>query len=153
MIEYELLQENGFPVLKVKQVHKEPSCNFTKPALVADYIRSILNIHLKAEEYVYMIAVDTKCKPLALFEISHGTVNAAMISPREIYIRALLCGAVGIILVHNHVSGDVEPSYDDMVLTERVHKAGELVGIPLLDHIVVSERVSCSMKENEMGGL
>lgn len=100
-----------------------------------------------AEEYVYMIAVTATCGVQGIFEISHGTVNASVLTPREILIRALLVGAVGIILVHNHPSGDPKPSQEDVLVTEKISKASELVNIPLLDHIIIGSKGYYSFHE------
>lgn len=86
-----------------------------------------------------MIATDTKQKVLGVFEISHGTVNTSLISPREVFIRALLCGADYIILVHNHPSGNSHPSMEDKKVTERIKECGELMNIKLLDHIIIGD--------------
>ena len=79
----------------------------------------------------------TKGKPLGVFEISHGTINQSICNPRDIFIKALLCGAAGIILAHNHPSGDVAPSKNDMEIYKRVKEAGQLLGIGLLDNIII----------------
>ena len=84
-----------------------------------------------------MLALDTKCKPIGIFEISHGTVNMSMINPREVFIRALLVGAVSIALIHNHPSGDATPSREDISATKRLAECGKLLGVVLLDHIVI----------------
>ena len=70
----------------------------------------------------------------------------AVISPREIFIEAVRCRAAGVILVHNHPSGDPTPSRQDCLMTERVREAGNLLGIHLLDHVVIGDRSYCSFK-------
>ena len=100
-----------------------------------------------AEEYMWMIAMDSKCKPIGIFEISHGTVNATLASPREVFTRLCLCGATSFVLVHNHPSGDCSPSKDDIQTTERMGECGKLMNIPLNDHIVIGEGYY-SFKEN-----
>lgn len=72
------------------------------PGNVARLMRDVFKLHERAEEYVYLVCTNAKCKPTGFFEVSHGTCGYALISPREILIRALLCGAVCILLVHNH---------------------------------------------------
>ena len=86
-----------------------------------------------------MLALNTKCRVIGLFEISHGTVNECLVSPREVLIRALLCGAAAIFLVHNHPSGDPQPSTMDTVVTKRMQQACKMIGIELLDHIIVGD--------------
>ena len=99
----------------------------------------LYQLDIQAEEYVYMIAFDTKQKPLGVFEISHGTVNASVLNPREVYLKALLVGAVNIVLLHNHPSGDTSPSRADIQSTKRIKEAGEMLGIKLIDHIIIGD--------------
>ena len=73
--------------------------------------------------------------------ITKGTVNQSLISSREILLRLLRCDAVNIILIHNHPSGDCTPSRDDMASTLAISKAGKIIGINVLDHIIMRDRV------------
>ena len=73
-----------------------------------------------------------------------------MISPRELFIEALNCGAVSIVLLHNHPSGDPTPSESDVLLTKRVKEAGDLIGITLLDHIIIGNNCYVSFAEMKM---
>lgn len=133
------LDENKHNVLV-----KENSCNYpvdslNNPQAVAEMLNTVFHLNRQAEEHLYMIAVNTKNKPLGVFEISHGTVNASFCFPREIFIRALLCGASGIILAHNHPSGDITPSKEDIATYKRIKESGALIGIELLDNIIVGD--------------
>jgi len=94
-----------------------------------------------------MLTLNTSNKPLGLFEISHGTVNTTVASPREMFLKALLVGAVNIVLIHNHPSGTVNPSREDINLTKRVKEVGNLIDIRLLDHIIIGEDTYTSLKE------
>ena len=73
-----------------------------------------------------------------------------MISPREIFLEALHYQAVSIVLVHNHPSGDPSPSSDDRLLTRRVQNAGDMLGIPLLDHVILGDHSYISFKEQDL---
>lgn len=131
---------------------KENSCNYPidslrSPRAVTEILNNVFRLNKQAEEYVYMIALNTKCKPLGIFEISHGAANQSICNPREIFIKALLCGATGIILAHNHPSGDTTPSKDDMVVYERIKEAGKIIGVDLLDNLVIGDGYF-SFKEN-----
>ena len=79
-------------------------------------------------------------------EISRGTVNSAIVSPRDLILAAFRYHAVYIILVHNHPSGNPTPSEEDIRLTQRVQGACSLVDIPLLDHIVDRGSTICELK-------
>ena len=94
-----------------------------------------------------MVALNTKNKPLGVFEVSHGTVNQSVCSPRELFIKALLCGAANIILAHNHPSGDIAPSKTDVENYRIVKEAGQLMGIKLLDSIIVGDGYFSFMEE------
>ena len=97
----------------------------------------VFQIHLRAEEYVYLLSLDTKCKVLGIFEVGHGTVNACLLHTREIMIRNVLCGSSAFIVTHNHPSGELSVSRDDVSTTKKLYEAGELMGIHLLDHIII----------------
>ena len=79
--------------------------------------------------------------------VSQGTVNASVVSPREIFIEALKYHAVNLIVVHNHPSGDVTPSPNDITATQAISEAGRTVGIPLLDHLIVGNNAYLSFRE------
>ena len=91
--------------------------------------------------------LNTKHRFLGDFELSKGTVNASMASPREAFIEALRTGAVYIILLHNHPSGDPTPSREDIVTTKRMKEAGNIIGINLIDHIIIGDNKYISLKQ------
>ena len=118
------------------------------PDRVLAVARDFLGMHEDTEEYAYMLCLDTKMCLKSVFQISHGTVNSAMMGAREIFQKALLANAVSIIVMHNHPSGDCTPSMEDVKVTERLVKAGEIVGIQVLDHMIISDRGYYSLKAN-----
>ena len=83
-------------------------------------------------------------------DISIGTVNASLATPREIFIEVLKYRGTGVILLHNHPSGDPTPSKEDCLFTRRVEEAGKLMGVPLLDHIIIGDNSYVSLKERGM---
>lgn len=103
----------------------------------------------RAEEYLYLICMTAKLKPISFFEVSHGTCRFSLVNMREIFIRSLLCGAVCIVIVHNHPSGSAEPSQKDIFITEQMKKASELIGITFCDHIIIGRDSYFSFTENE----
>lgn len=102
---------------------------------IADYYMAYM-CHLKHEE-VHVMMLDSRQHMISECLLTKGTVNASLIAPREIFIHALKAGAVGIVLVHNHPSGDDTPSREDLTATEKVRCAGDIIGIRLLDHIII----------------
>ena len=133
-------------IWKRKAMEKTPA--FSNPQEIADYYMEDMR-HLEQEE-IRVMYFNTKQALIRDFLVSRGTVNASLVTPREILIEALRCLAVGMVLVHNHPSGDPEPSQSDMLLTRRVKEAGSLVGITLLDHIVIGDKRYVSFRQNEL---
>lgn len=88
-------------------------------------------------ESVHAIYLDSRNKVLGTEMTSLGTLNATLIHPRELFKGAILISAASIILVHNHPSGEAVPSEDDIEITKRVVKAGKVLGIDVLDHIII----------------
>ena len=117
------------------------------PEEIVEMMNHIYDMENLSEEYVYLICFNTKMKPLGVFEISHGTVNASITSPREIFIKALLCNASAIVIVHNHPSGEVIPSREDNLATQRVKEAGNIIGVSLIDHIIIGDGTYYSFGE------
>lgn len=126
---------------------KEKSQNFpnikeiNSPEKVKSVLNDMFRAELKAEEHMWMFALNNKFHPIGVFEISHGTVNLSLISPREIFIRLCLCGATNFVLAHNHPSGDCFPSKEDFTVTKQMKEAGELMNIKLLDHIIIGKEL------------
>ena len=119
--------------------------NFSKPCTIAEYYMEDMRHH--KQECLKLLMLNTKGKLLGETELTRGTVNASLVSPREIFIEALEHGAVAIILLHNHPSGDPSPSKNDILVTRQVKEAGELIGISLLDHIVIGNKCYISFTE------
>ncbi len=71
--------------------------------------------------------------------VSYGSLNANIVHPREVYKEAILNSAASVVVAHNHASGDPSPSREDLEITEKLQKAGEVIGIPLIDHLIVGE--------------
>lgn len=114
------------------------------PADVAALVRSRLRD--KKKEYFLALFLDTRNQLIKLAEISVGSLDTSIVHPREVFKEAIAASAASVIFVHNHPSGDVEASEDDVKLTKRLAKAGELVGIDVLDHIIIGDRLYLSLK-------
>lgn len=142
------LTENKRVILEKEVSVNYPDLSYAikSPEDAVNVGKSFMHIHEEPEEYMYMICMNTKNKIIGIFEISHGSVNASIASPREIFQKALLANAVSIILLHNHPSGDPTPSREDIEVTKRINDAGKIVGVQLLDHIIIGDKYR-SLKE------
>lgn len=119
-------------------------------ATVADYYMEQLR-HEQQEKVICMM-IDTKGRLIGDEVITRGTVNASLLSTRDLFLTAIRCRAVGIILVHNHPSGDPTPSEADCLITDKVFKAGNLLDIPLQDHIIIGDYCYVSFLESGLLG-
>ena len=99
----------------------------------------LYNADKKAEEYVWEICLNTKNEIMGIFEVSHGLVDVSVVSPREVFSRALMLGATEIMIVHNHPSGDPTPSKRDREITKAIKDIGTLMRVPLTDHIIIGD--------------
>lgn len=88
-------------------------------------------------EVIAAVYLDSRHKPIAIHQVSVGTVDASLAAPREVFCPAVALAATAVVIAHNHPSGDPTPSAEDRAVTERMRAAGELLGIQLLDHVVV----------------
>ena len=136
------LTENKRVVLEKEINMNCPTLSYAikSPEDAATIGKEFMRIHEEPEEYMYMICMNTKNKVIGVFEISHGTVNASLVTPREVFQKALLANAVSIILMHNHPSGDSTPSRQDIEITKRLVEAGKIIGVEVLDHIVIGDQ-------------
>ena len=123
-----------------KAAASEKTIVFDAPSKVAAFYMEEMR-HLE-QENLKLLLLNTKNILLRDITVSRGTVNASCATPREIYIEALRFRACGIILLHNHPSGDPAPSREDCLFT-----AGSLMGVPLLDHIIIGDNSYVSLRE------
>ena len=130
-----------------KASYQEALC-FSEPDTIARYYMEDMR-HGKQEQ-MKLLMLNTKAKLIGETNISKGTVNASLITPRELFIEALQKSAVYIIIIHNHPSGDPTPSREDLLITKRIFDAGKLIGIELLDHIIIGNNRYMSFREEGM---
>lgn len=119
--------------------------SFEDPQTVAGLYMERMR-HLETE-HVFLLLCDNKNHILKEILLSKGTVNASVVSPREIFIEALRYHAVSVLLIHNHPSGDPTPSEQDILITHNILEASRLIQIPLLDHIIIGDNIYTSLKE------
>jgi DNA repair protein RadC len=126
----------------------EDKISFHSPASIADYYMERMR-HLSREEMI-LIFFNGKNKVIKELTVSVGTVNQTVASPRELFLEALRCEAVSVLMIHNHPSGDPTPSRQDILTTKRMKEAGEFLGIPLCDHIIIGDQTYLSFREEHM---
>jgi DNA repair protein RadC len=120
--------------------------SFNSPSSVVDYYKETLR-H-SDRETVLLLLLDNRLHLIAEYILSIGTVKASLLSPREIFVKAVREKAVYVMLLHNHPSGDCTPSAVDRRITEQIAESGKLLDIPLIDHIVIGDNDYYSFKEN-----
>ena len=127
----------------------------TRPLPTGEPIGGPVDVHrhfiprLEAErrESFHALLLDGRHRLIAVHEVSVGTLNASLVHPREVFREAIRRAAAGLVLVHNHPSGDPEPSAEDRAVTRRLVVAGRLVGIRVVDHVVVAHGGHFSFRE------
>jgi DNA repair protein RadC len=126
--------------------YQEPS---KKPVVkTPDEVVSLVTGQLKGKkkEHFLVLLLDTRGQLIRVSEVSVGSLDSSIVHPREVFKEAVSASAASVIFVHNHPSGDPEPSEDDVKLTERLVKAGEVMGIEVLDHIIIGDKKYRSLK-------
>lgn len=121
---------------------------FSSPEYIAAYYMEHMR-HLEKER-VLLLLLDGRHRLLKEIVLSRGTENGALVPVREIFQEVFRYNAATVVLIHNHPSGCPEPSREDMLITRRVREAGDLLGIPLLDHVIIGDNCFISMKEQQL---
>jgi len=122
---------------------EQRKCSSARDA--ADLVREFMGD--PDREHVVAVYLDLQNRVIGVHLVAVGAVHFAVFNPAEVYKAALLCNASTVILAHNHTSGEPAPSEPDRWMTERVAQAGELLGIPLVDHIVLGQPGYVSLRE------
>jgi hypothetical protein len=108
----------------------------TTPDKIAEYLRDGYAKN-PCQESLWVVCLDRRSKPISRTMVSLGTLTSALAHPREVFKVAILASAAGIVVSHNHPSGDPTPSSADLQLTRQLREAGRIIGIDLIDHVVV----------------
>lgn len=111
----------------------------TTPEKIVEYMQGAF-ADAPTVESVWVISLNTKCRPLARTKITSGTLTASLVHPREVFRVALLTSAAKIVLVHNHPSGDPEPSREDGRVTRVMSEAAKVMQVDLVDHVVIGTK-------------
>lgn len=135
MTEEQLFKLDIVSVRLVKEASLLSDIRLENPEAVVDFMGK--KLAEMDREVVCVINVDVKTHPINCHIVSMGALDYAVVSPRELFKASILSNAASIILLHNHPSGDIKPSENDVLVTKRVKEVADLIGIPLLDHIIV----------------
>ncbi|MGH7341352.1 MAG: JAB domain-containing protein [Candidatus Rokuibacteriota bacterium] len=121
---------------------REPGTRTRQPATIhgpSDVRRLLIErVRQLDQEAFYVVCLDVKSQVRAVHEVSRGTLNGSLVHPREVFRAAILAGSAGIILAHNHPSGDPTPSADDRAVTRQMVDAGRLLDVPCHDHVILA---------------
>jgi DNA repair protein RadC len=131
-----------------RRMDKSPESGIPTLQSVSDVAAQAIEIRDKKKEYLLAFFLNARHQLIAKEIISIGTLTASLAHPREIFAPAIGSprGVAGVVLIHNHPSGDPSPSDEDVRLTKRIRQAGEILGIELLDHLIIAERGTYSFK-------
>jgi len=113
-----------------------------------DVLSLVPEIRDKKQEYFICITLDGASRLINRRTITIGTLNASLVHPREVFADAIVDRAAGVIFVHNHPSGNTEPSQEDIEITHRLTESGKILGIEIIDHIIVTKTSFSSFKDN-----
>jgi len=154
----ELSQVKGIGIAKASQIKaafelanrlEDYSAAGDKPLVkTPDDVAAVVRSRLrgKKKEHFLALLLDTRSQLIKVSEISIGSLDTSIVHPREVFKEAISASAASVIFAHNHPSGDPEASEDDIELTKRLAKAGEIVGIEVLDHIIIGDKKFLSLK-------
>lgn len=133
--------EGNVPYLKkVRSTTKvDTTESNNSPEKIAKMLCNVFDADNLLEEHVWLVCFDNKFHVMGFFEISHGTENGSAISVPGIMRRALLNSAVSFAIAHNHPSGEIVPSPEDVAITKRVAEASEIIGLRFADHLIIGK--------------
>jgi DNA repair protein RadC len=119
-------------------------------AAFEDVLAQVRDLARARKEHFAVLLLNARHEMQSREIVSIGSLNASIVHPREVFLPAILHSAASVVLVHNHPSGDPEPSEEDLSITRRLVEVGELVGIQVLDHVIVAGRGVVSLRARQM---
>jgi len=128
--------QNAYKLEVVKTKLREPATEVTSPKAVAEFNRDLVRYE---REHFVRLDLDTRKRVIGRETVHIGTVDQVVIHPTDVFRGALLSGAAGVVLVHNHPSGDPEPSENDRRISEQLHEIANLLQLEIVDFVIVTE--------------
>lgn len=140
---------NPLPALKLVKADRtyETGPRYTSPRMVFDICKDMAALD---REHFAVLHLDVKNRIIAKETVSIGSLTQAIVHPREVFKAAVHNGSAALILAHNHPAGDPTPSNDDILITQKLKAAGEIIGIRVLDHIIIGDRLYHSFADEEL---
>ncbi len=140
--------EIGLRIAELKSQY-DTETRITSPASAMQYCRQQFTRLARdgRQEEFWIVSLSTKNAPIDCHQITVGTLRNSLVHPREVFRPAIRDAANGILVMHNHPSGDPTPSDQDLSVTERLEQSGEIIGIPVIDHIIVAGDRAISIQE------
>jgi DNA repair protein RadC len=132
---------------------QDSKIQITNTQQVAKVFRDLLLLEDAVDrdkEHFYVMHLDTRSRINLVELVNIGTLTSSLVHPRETFRRAVMQGSAHILVAHNHPSGEADPSAEDLKVTKLLHEAGQLLGIPLLDHIIFTPTSFYSFKESRL---
>ncbi len=133
-----------------RRLHREKEEKEVYVESPEDVLKEVAHIRENKKENFVALYLDARSRLIHKETISIGTLNASLVHPREVFEPALRSHAASVVVVHNHPSGDIEPSLEDREVTERLVEAGNILGIELADHLIVSKSTHMSFKQKQL---
>ena len=148
-IDNEKVRMHRLPIYRVALVRESSQPSILNRIDTPRNVFEIASSYLEGadREHFVVIMLDTKNRVIGMNTVAIGMLSSCPIHPREVFKPAILANAAGIILLHNHPSGDPSPSQDDLLLTKRLREAGEVLGIRVVDHVILGCANYASLKE------
>lgn len=139
--------ENIYEIVRIKQVISETSKERYVVRSPEDAVSHAFDLIGEDDREVFLVMVlNTKNHVVAVHRCHVGSLNSSIVHPREVFKSAILNNGASIICVHQHPSGDITPSVEDINITRRLDEAGKLLGIQVLDHIIIGEKIDSRIK-------
>jgi DNA repair protein RadC len=131
--------------LTVPEVRETTTSRISASMDVLNYCKDMDGM---SQEVFCVLTLNTKNYVIENHIIAVGQLSSCLVSPREVFTRALLDSANSIILVHNHPSGDCVPSREDIQITKQIQEAGKIIGVTVLDHVIIGKDRHYSLRDN-----
>lgn len=129
----------------LREPTQEPLPKINTPSDLEQYVEPM---KLLSEEHFVALHLDARHQITGYHVVSHGTVSSSLVHPREVFKAALLSNAYTIVVAHNHPAGSTEPSEDDLATTKQLVAAGDMLGVKILDHLIVTYKQVKSLRES-----